>query len=404
MVTQPDSNFDTQNFYSLIKEKAKNFVGRKWVFNKIDDWLNDESKNRPKYFIVTGKAGFGKSAIAAELIKISNGAIKKVEENDAININSEFKNIKDNFLNAFYVISFGDDLSKDANTLSKSLAAQLLSKEHEIKDHIFNSIKTSITNYNFNNVNTLEYNDAHNIIGGIYNITINGSPSAVSVFNDMLRIPLESFLNMNPQRKMVFLIDGLDESITSSKDENHSDSIISILSNLDALENVFFILTTRDYPNILNKFMNNSIIFDISSDMYIEYIYKDVLSFIELNLVMNNNQVEVNENLIEHLIKKVEGNFLYIKFVMDAILGGKIAFSVREINSMPPGLSGIFNLFFDRMKRQYGEDTWNNKYISILRTLLVSFEGLDANQIAFFTGLERQILKNISISESVHRC
>ena len=52
---------------------------------------------------------------------------------------------------------------------------------------------------------------------------------------------------------------------------------------------------------------------------------------------------------------------------MDAILGGKIAFSIREINNMPPGLSGIFNLFFDRMKRQYGEDTWNNKYISYFK-------------------------------------
>ncbi len=111
-MTKDLSNFDTRNFYSLIKKKAKNFVGRKWVFNKIDYWLNDESKNRPKYFIVTGKAGFGKSAIAAELIEISNGSIKKVEGNDAIDINSEFKQIKDNFLDAFYVISSGDDLFK----------------------------------------------------------------------------------------------------------------------------------------------------------------------------------------------------------------------------------------------------------------------------------------------------
>ena len=52
---------------------------------------------------------------------------------------------------------------------------------------------------------------------------------------------------------MVFLIDGLDESITSSKDESYSDSITYILSNLEALKNVFFIITTRDYENILRN-------------------------------------------------------------------------------------------------------------------------------------------------------
>ena len=35
MVTQPDSNFDTEKlFISSIKEKAKNFVGRKWGFKQ----------------------------------------------------------------------------------------------------------------------------------------------------------------------------------------------------------------------------------------------------------------------------------------------------------------------------------------------------------------------------------
>ena len=41
-------------------------------------------QNKPKYFIVTGKAGSGKSTIAAKLIEISNGG--NVKENNEENI------------------------------------------------------------------------------------------------------------------------------------------------------------------------------------------------------------------------------------------------------------------------------------------------------------------------------
>ena len=68
---------EQQNFFSLISEKTKDFVGIKWVFDEIGNWLNDDSQNKPKYFIVTGKAGSGKSTIAAKLIKISKGVVER---------------------------------------------------------------------------------------------------------------------------------------------------------------------------------------------------------------------------------------------------------------------------------------------------------------------------------------
>ena len=94
---------------------------------------------------------------------------------------------------------------------------------------------------------------------------------------------------------MVFLKDGLDESLTSSKDESYSESIISILSNLDALENVYFIITTRYYENITNKFKKESLILDISSKEYIKNIDDDISSFIKSNI--NKNPIfDLNKN------------------------------------------------------------------------------------------------------------
>ena len=60
---------------------------------------------------------------------------------------------------------------------------------------------------------------------------------------------------------------------------------------------------------------------------------------------------------------------------------------------MPSGLFGMYNLFFDRMVIQYGENNWNDNYISILRTLLVSFEGLMLIKFPFLLELNAIIYK-----------
>jgi len=58
-------------FYSLISDKTKNFKGREWLFSEIKSWLADP--NCLRYFLITGKAGTGKSAISARLWQISEG-------------------------------------------------------------------------------------------------------------------------------------------------------------------------------------------------------------------------------------------------------------------------------------------------------------------------------------------
>jgi PPR repeat len=232
---------------------------------------------------------------------------------------------------------------------------------------------------------------AQNITGGSSILNIHGS-SAKSIFNDLVRTPLEAFLKMSLQKEIIILIDGLDESIKSSKEEDYSDSIISILSNLEGLKNVYFIMTTRDHEEILHKFNKNSLVLDISSNKYINYINSDVSSFIKLTInkkqFSQKYQEKFIENMINQLIEKTEGNFLYIKFVMDAIVEGKISFSEKEINKIPSGLFGMYTNFFDRLVSQYGAYDWKTSYVPIIRTLLVSFEGLDFNQISFFTGIE----------------
>ncbi len=54
-----------QEFRSLIEEKIRYFCGRKFVFDKFDEFVNS---NPNGYFTIVGDAGMGKSAIAANYV------------------------------------------------------------------------------------------------------------------------------------------------------------------------------------------------------------------------------------------------------------------------------------------------------------------------------------------------
>ncbi|MDJ0593337.1 MAG: ATP-binding protein [Pleurocapsa sp. MO_226.B13] len=52
-------------FERLIEEKTKLFCGRKFVFQDIEDFLNEQDRG---YFTIIGDPGMGKSAIAAKYV------------------------------------------------------------------------------------------------------------------------------------------------------------------------------------------------------------------------------------------------------------------------------------------------------------------------------------------------
>ncbi|MBE9228728.1 hypothetical protein IQ264_25285 [Phormidium sp. LEGE 05292] len=48
------------SFTEYASDHIPNFTGREWVFQKVYDWLFNTSR----YFLLTGKPGSGKTAIA----------------------------------------------------------------------------------------------------------------------------------------------------------------------------------------------------------------------------------------------------------------------------------------------------------------------------------------------------
>src|SRR5947209_15967061 len=61
------------DFSHSITARTQHFTAREWVFKAIDDWLIDT--HGPRFFLLEGEPGSGKTAIAARLSQISQGAI-----------------------------------------------------------------------------------------------------------------------------------------------------------------------------------------------------------------------------------------------------------------------------------------------------------------------------------------
>ena len=56
------------SFDTYLENKTRNFIGREWLFKKVDDLINSSSRNSG-YILIQGNPGAGKSAILSKLIE-----------------------------------------------------------------------------------------------------------------------------------------------------------------------------------------------------------------------------------------------------------------------------------------------------------------------------------------------
>lgn len=65
--TSPDVHLDIRDFLSYITNRTQDFVGREFAFKKIEEFINNAQSG---YFLVRGQPGMGKTALAAQFVKL----------------------------------------------------------------------------------------------------------------------------------------------------------------------------------------------------------------------------------------------------------------------------------------------------------------------------------------------
>ena len=362
------------DFTSYITERTRDFTGREWVFQAVQAWLADS--HGPRFFLLTGDPGSGKTSIVARLAQFSQGSISLPEG---------FHLLAPNFLSALHFCSARDRRWINPTVFAESLALQFsaryqlfakaLAKQQEVR-RISIEVTQSATNMT-----------GGQMVGVVINKLDLSGLSAEDVFTYGVREPLEMLLGQEPDKQVIVMVDALDEALTYSGDIH----IVSLLAQVEYLPpGARFILTSRKVEEIEHAFRKATRFF-LSSQKFKMQNQEDIDHYVERRLLHDEKLAtkvstlprEQVQKLVAKVTKKAIGNFLYMSFLLDAITRGQRLLS--ELEGLPEGLDG---LYFDSLERvvTLGKRKWRGEYASLMGVLSVAQESLTQTQLAALTG------------------
>ncbi len=274
-----------KEFETIIKERTKDFVGREFIFNKIDE-ITSNTDFPSGYILIKGEPGIGKTALIAQLVK-QNGYVH--------HFNSSTDNIRST--NAFLL----------------NICAQLI----------------------------IKYNLDHNCL-----------PNKVTKDSGFLVELLGEVKKKVGNKKVIIVVDALDEA-----------DILGLPPDANRLylpriipEGVFFVVTMREkYEERLYVERKECISIDDSDPNNISDIEKYIINYLSHNnkqMYQRLKELQINEDHLKgELIKKSEGNFQYIRYVLPAIKDRRLnLININNIKDLPTGLRDLYARHWKFMK------------------------------------------------------
>ena len=269
---------DIHDFSRYIAEKTRAFVGRQFVFDAIQKFVDANPRG---YFFVHGDPGVGKSALAAQLVKV-NGY-------------EHYFNIQAEGIN-------------NAEMFIKSICAQLIA---------------------------------------VYGLEHGSVPSRATQSAFFLKQLLDEVSNkLDPGKKAIIVVDALDEVDNGGLSQGAN----TLYLPTTLPQSVYFVITMR-------KETVNLRIDCEQSTLYLQQDSKDnvadIRKFVEQSLDLTgiqsykSTQGIDDELFVEHLVRKSEGNFMYLRYVLPEIESG--AYQDLALESIPVGLQSYYEDHWRRM-------------------------------------------------------
>jgi len=355
------------DFSDYIADRTENFTGRKWIFRAIHEWLSDPDGSR--YFLLTGEPGSGKTSIAAQLTRFSQGESVYSES---------YPELAPGFLSAFHFCSVGRSNWTDPRNFARSIAlqlaanptyAQLLKEVGDGDKHL--NIKVDI------DVEEAKNSTIQGVV--IKNLSLGGL-SGQEAFNRLIVDPLNILCQDNTKHKVIILIDSLDEALAHSGGKN----IISIISELQDLSpNVRFVCTTRSVRLVLSYFESlkpHKYSLVTKSEVNQKDLYEYIKKRTSTERIKERLQVASLklEYLNSRLLELADGNFLVAHHIINEIETDKLELS--NLSDALKGFDGIYQSFL----RRFCQNDWDDNYQPILGVLSVAHEALTEEQLRNF--------------------
>ncbi|MFM6337573.1 MAG: hypothetical protein ACKPGN_16465, partial [Dolichospermum sp.] len=283
-------HFPEQTFKNIVDDKTREFVGREYIYDQIDEYLKDESFPSG-YIILKGEPGIGKTALMANLVRqrgwIHHFVTEVIDSNESFlaSICSQL------------IIKYGLSYSK--------------LPECEPDQRILTYRK---------------FMDEELLPQAIEKVKDNTVVILVDALDEAKRSPLDGELNILGLPKA--LPQGVFFIVTSREaDDQHF--YVNNNKRIDVKDD------DKDNLNDVRRYVKNYLN---------DYGVKQQIEKWQVS----------DGDFVEKITEKSEGNFMYLFYVMTDIKEQKLSEDIKDsIHDLPQGLNGYYSKLWDFMERSY---------------------------------------------------
>ena len=325
----PLISIDDSKFHRLIQ---KRFFGRRWLTEKIEEWLND--KNSEQICILYGDPGIGKSLFAAHYAHFNSKVIASVfcEYNRSV------------FNKASSVIQ----------TLAYLIACKMPSYRQSLAEILSKGLPI-------------------------------GDMDSKTLFKSLLSVPLSEYNIDGNQENTCIVIDGLDEC----GDYQLNELALVISYCLDDFPKYIRILVTSRKVDLITRIFEGRKYLELSGGN--DENIKDVKGYFCHVLKKQFEDGTLSPEFLDQLVERSEGIFLYASIVSEGILNGKLL--PTELDSIPSGISSAFYSWFCWMF--YDVQDYIENYRTAVGMIAFSEEPLPVADLANLWGHSMQEVNDL---------
>jgi WD40 repeat protein len=315
--------------YKELSKYLLRFTGRHWVMQEVDEWLASSRR----ILWITGEAGVGKSALAAWLCD------KRPE------------------ITAYHFCRFGNNDRVDARRALFSLAYQLTTQLPVYEDRL--------------NATPLDKTVIETNVAAVF---------------DRLFVDLLSDRELTKHKDQIVLIDALDEVTNNGRNELAS----LIGGEFDKLPLwLRLIVTSRPHEPEINFALQSLDPWKLDAgraeniDDIRDYLRRELRPFI--------GGGEPSNELVNTIVDRSEGLFLYVSWVRQELEEGRI--SLGRVEEFPRGLGGVYANFFQRYfpdVREYESD-----YRPMLEAICAAREPMDRRDLTRLLGWSEYRMRSL---------
>lgn len=343
------------DFAAFLYDKRKNFTGRQWLFDVIDNWR--KSSGAQQTLLITGNPGVGKSAIVAQLV------------HDNV----------DGQVIAYHCCQYNLLATLEPWRFVRSIAAMIASRLPEYAEQLNDPALSEI----------LSEDSCRQDPGSAFDRGVLTALHTLPAPTDGVRY---------------ILIDALDEALTQSSESTIVNLLATSISRLPVWLRI--VATTRKEPAVLRQ-LQGLPSYELKADD--PQSVKDLKEYILYRLSTGNLQRElvriagesvpsvpldaIRTRVVEALVKCSGGNFLYVRHALDEIesplsaFDQKKIFSLNRLDELPDGLSGMYELYF---QRQFGTKAEHYSDVKkILEVICGAREPLEETVLATAAGFDK---------------